>query len=33
MSEAKKRGINDFSTFVRTLIASEKRAKKHEKDD
>ncbi len=32
MAEAKRRGINDFSTFVRTLIAAEKRNKSHEKD-
>ena len=32
-AEAKRRGINDFSTFVRTLIAKEKNAQEgsHEK--
>ena len=33
MSEAKRRGINNFSTFVRVLIAEEKRkttSKNHE---
>jgi hypothetical protein len=33
MAEAKRRGINDFSTFVRTLIAAERKNKSHEKDD
>jgi hypothetical protein len=33
MAEARRRGINDFSTFVRTLIAAEARKNKsHEKD-
>lgn len=31
MEEARKRGINDFSTFVRTLIAAEKCRKKPSK--
>ena len=35
MAEAKRRGINDFSTFVRTLIAAErnKERRKHEKNN
>lgn len=36
MGEAKRRGINDFSTFVRTLIAAERnkeKRKQHEKND
>jgi predicted CopG family antitoxin len=32
IEEAKRRGINDFSTFVRTLIAAERKNKTHEKD-
>jgi hypothetical protein len=32
IEEAKRRGINDFSTFVRTLIAAERKNKSHEKD-
>lgn len=35
MSEAKKRGVNNFSAFVRVLIAEEKRkqgSKAHEKN-
>lgn len=35
MAEAKKRGINNFSTFVRVLIAEERRKqgnKTHEKN-
>ena len=35
MAEARRRGINDFSTFVRTLIAAErnKERKTNEKKD
>ena len=36
MAEAKRRGIDDFSTFVRTLIAAERnkqRRKNNEKND
>ena len=35
MGEAKRRGIDDFSTFVRTLIAAErnKERRKHEKNN
>ena len=36
LAEAKARGINDFSTFVRVLIAAEKKRLgrgKHEKKD
>jgi hypothetical protein len=35
MAEAKRRGIDDFSTFVRTLIVAErnKERRKHEKND
>jgi hypothetical protein len=36
MGEARRRGINDFSTFVRTLIAAEKlreRRKTNEKNN
>lgn len=35
MAEAKRRGINNFSTFVRVLIAEERRksaSKNHEKN-
>ena len=34
MEEARRRGINDFSTYVRVLISAEKdRRKKHEKNN
>ena len=35
MAEARRRGLDDFSTFVRTLIVAErnKERRKHEKDD
>lgn len=35
MAEARRRGLDDFSTFVRALIAAErnKERRKHEKDD
>ena len=36
MAEARRRGINDFSTFVRTLIAAERnkeRRKNHAKNN
>jgi hypothetical protein len=35
MIEARKRGLDDFSTFVRTLIVAERNRerRKHEKDD
>lgn len=35
MAEARRRGLNDFSTFVRALIAAErnKERRKHEKDN
>jgi hypothetical protein len=36
MAEARRRGLDDFSTFIRTLIAAERkrvRRKTNEKDD
>jgi hypothetical protein len=35
MAEARRRGLDDFSTFVRALIAAERNRerRKHEKDD
>jgi hypothetical protein len=36
MAEARRRGLNDFSTFIRTLIAAERKRegrKTNEKDD
>jgi len=33
IQEAKRRGINDFSTFVRTLIAAEKAKRKNDEKD
>ena len=35
MAEARRRGLDDFSTFVRTLIAAERKReeRKHEKNN
>jgi hypothetical protein len=35
MAEARRRGLDDFSTFVRTLIVAERNRerRKHEEDD
>jgi hypothetical protein len=33
MGEARRRGINDFSTFVRTLIAAEQRKERRKTNE